>query len=67
LPIHTKEIICREVICIPDLQVEPGWDLGLRLVPGEQSLLPRDDDLLLSNQVLKWEDEPPVEVAFTSE
>ena len=52
------------MVSIPDLQVESGGDLGLRLVPREQGLLARDDDLLLRHQVVAGEDKPPVEVTF---
>lgn len=52
------------MVRVPDLQLQPGGDLALRLVPGEHGLLARDDDLLLGHQVVEGEDEAPVEVAL---
>ncbi len=63
----TQEVISREVICVPDLQREAGRDLIFGLIPGEHGLFLRDDDLLLSHEVIKGEDEAPVEVTLTSQ
>lgn len=63
----TQEVIGREVVGIPDLQREARWDLIFSLIPGEHGLFLRDDDLLLSHEVIEGEDEAPVKVALTSQ
>ena len=55
------------MICIPDLEVESRRDLVLRLIDGEGRLFLLDDHLLLGGQVVKLEDETPVEVTLTGQ
>ncbi len=43
---HTQEVVCREVICIPHLQIQSGRDLILGLVPRKHGLFLWDDDFL---------------------
>lgn len=63
----TQEVISGEVVSVPDLQREARRDLVFSLIPGEHGLLLRDDNLLLSHEVIKREDKAPVEVALTSQ
>ena len=62
---RTEEVVCWEVISVPDLEVETRRDLRLRLVPREHVVLACDHDLLLSNQVVEWKHESPIEITFS--
>lgn len=52
------------MVSVPHLQIEASWDLVLGLVPGKHGLFFRDDDLLLSHEVVEGVDEAPVEIAL---
>lgn len=65
--LHTQEVICREVISIPHLQVESWWDLVFSFIPCKHGLLLGDYNLLLCHQVVEGVDEPPVEIALTGQ
>lgn len=55
------------MVGIPDLQRETRWNLVFSLIPGEHGFFLRDDNLLLGHEVIKGEDETPVEVSLTSQ
>ena len=61
---RTEEIILREGVCIPDLDREPGRNLGDAVIPREHALLLADHDLLLCRKILEREDKSPVEVSL---
>lgn len=63
----TQEVISGEVVGVPDLHGEARRDLIFSLIPGEHGLFLRDDDLLLSHEVIEGEDKAPVKVALTSQ
>ena len=52
------------MVGVPDLKVESRGNLGFGLVPREDVVLARDDNLLLGDEVVERKHEPPVEVAF---
>ena len=65
LLIHTKEVVSREVVRVPDLQIESSWNFGLCLIPREHIILAWYYYFLLSHEVVKWKHESPVEIAFS--
>jgi len=52
------------VISVPDLQGQSSRDLGGRFIPRKHGLFFGDDNLLLSSQILKRENEAPVEITL---
>lgn len=52
------------MICIPDLQLQSGWDFEFSLVPREQTFFAASDYFLFSLQIVERENESPVEVAL---
>lgn len=67
LSVLTQEVVCGEVVGVPDLQCEARRNLIFSLIPGEHGLLLGDDDLLLGHEIIKGIDKAPVEVALSSQ
>lgn len=61
----TEEVVCRELVVVPDLDHQHWRHAVLGLVQTPEMFLLLDDDNLFGGNVIEWEDEAPVEIAFS--